>query len=89
MKIVWTSQFQKDYKRAKKRGLPLNELKRVAEKLSKGEKLEPKYKDHTLKDPFEKDTRECHIKPDWLLIYRTEKEQLVFIRTGTHSDLFR
>ncbi len=89
MKIVWTTQFAKDYKRAKKRGLPLKELKKVVQKLAHGEKLEPKYKDHSLKGPFKKDHRECHIKPDWLLIYRTEENELVFVRTGTHSDLFK
>jgi len=89
LKIVWTTQFAKDYKRAKKRGLPLKELKKVTQKLAQGEKLEPKYKDHSLKGSFKKDHRECHIKPDWLLIYRVEENELVFIRTGTHSDLFK
>ncbi len=89
MKIVWTTQFQKDYKRAKKRGMPLKELKKVAQKLAQGEKLEPKHKDHSLKGSFKKDHRECHIKPDWLLIYRIEEDELVFVRTGTHSDLFK
>jgi len=89
LKIVWTTQFQKDYKRAKKRGLPLKELKRVADKLARGEKLGPKYKNHFLKGSFKKEHRECHIKPDWLLIYRIEENDLVFVRTGTHSDLFK
>ncbi len=89
MKIVWTKQFAKDYKRAKKRGLPLKELKKVAQKLANGEKLKSKYKDHSLKGSFKKDPRECHIKPDWLLIYRIEENELVFVRTGSHSDLFK
>jgi mRNA interferase YafQ len=65
------------------------ELKKVAQKLAHGEKLESKYKDHSLKGSFKKDHRECHIKPDWLLIYRIEENELVFVRTGTHSDLFK
>ena len=89
MKIVWITQFAKDYKRAKKRDLSLKELKKVAQKLAQGEKLEPKYKDHSLKGSFKKGYKECHIKPDWLLIYRIEKDELVFVRTGTHSDLFK
>lgn len=89
MKIVWTTQFAKDYKRAKKRGLALKELKKVAQKLAQGEKLEPKYKDHSLTGSLKKDFRECHIKPEWLLIYRIEENELVFIRAGSHSDLFK
>ena len=88
MKIVWTSQFKKDYKRTEKRGCPLDELKKIALKLADGKTLDAKHKDHTLKGYDNKTYRECHIRPDWLLIYRIEEEAVVFIRTGTHSDLF-
>lgn len=88
MKVVWTSQFKRDYKRAKKRGWPLEELKRIAEELVDAKPLDAKYKDHSLKGYGKKAYRECHIKPDWLLIYRVEEDAVVFIRTGTHSDLF-
>jgi len=88
LRIVWTSQFKKDYKRAKKRGWLLNELKRIAESLADAKTLDAKYKDHSLKGFGKKACRECHMKPDWLLIYRIEEDAVVFIRTGTHSDLF-
>lgn len=89
MKVVWTTQFKKDYKRAKKQGQPLEELKTVVTKLIRGERLAPKHKDHPLKGSLKKDYRECHIKPDWLLIYRIEEDALVLVRNGTHSDLFK
>ena len=89
MKVVWTSQFKKDYKRAGKRGSPLDELKRIAKELADGKTLDAKHKDHPLKGFGKKPYRECHIKPDWLLIYRIEEDMIVFIRTGTHSDLFK
>lgn len=89
MKVVWTTQFKKDYKRAKKQGQPLEELKTVIKKLTRGERLDSKHKDHPLKGSFRKDYRECHIKPDWLLIYRIEEDALVLVRNGTHSDFFK
>ena len=89
MRIVWTPQFKKDYRRAKKRGRPLNELKEIAEALAEAEALDAKYKDHSLKGYSAKTYRECHIKLDWLLIYRIDEDAVVFIRTGTHSDLFK
>ena len=88
MRIVWTSQFKKDYKRVKKRGQPLAELKMIVESLADGKALDAKYEDHSLKGYGRKEYRECHVKPDWLLIYRIEEDAVVFIRTGTHSDLF-
>jgi mRNA interferase YafQ len=89
LKIVWTSQFKKDYKRDRKQGRPLKELKRIANQLASGEKLNARHKDHSLKGFGKKAHRECHIKPDWLLIYRIDEDAIMFIRTGTHSDLFR
>jgi len=90
LKVIWTSQFKKDYKRAIKQGRPLKELKDLAEKLERGEQLAARYKDHILNGkPAKKGDRECHIKPDWLLIYRIRKETLIFIRLGSHAELFK
>jgi len=84
-----TSKFQKDLKRVQKRGYNITLLTEVIALLAKGEPLPEKYLDHPLKGNY-KDCRECHITPDWLLVYR-KKEDTLFLyltRTGTHSDLF-
>ncbi|MBQ1477259.1 MAG: type II toxin-antitoxin system YafQ family toxin [Erysipelotrichaceae bacterium] len=88
--IVITGTFQKDLKTIKKRGLPINELKAVIETLSLEKKLDSKYHDHRLQGEYHR-FRECHIRPDWLLIYSidTKSSQLYLIRTGSHSDLYR
>ena len=85
-----TSQFRKDVKRAEKRGKDLAKLKAAMERLIDGELLPPEFKDHPLRGNFA-GSRDCHIEPDWVLIYTlTEKDAHVrFERTGTHSDLFR
>lgn len=87
--IKHTTQFKKDYKLAKRRGLNLSLLKDVILKLANGEPLAPRYRDHALSGNWS-GHRECHIQPDWLLIYRIEDGILVLTlsRTGTHSDLF-
>lgn len=87
--IQRTSQFKKDYKLAKKRGLNIDELKTVVSILADGEKLPEKYYDHPLKGSYS-NCNECHINPDWLLIYKIDDELLILSlrRTGTHSDLF-
>ena len=82
-----TNQFKKDAKRLQKRGHPLESLKQVVEQLLRGEELAPRYRDHALIGQY-KGTRECHITPDWLLIYEVTDTELILIRTGTHSDLF-
>ena len=83
-----TSQFKKDYKLAMKRGLNISLLDEVITKLSRGESLPEKYRDHTLSSNW-LGHRECHILPDWLLVYKIENKVLVLTlsRTGTHSDL--
>ena len=83
-----TSQFKKDYKLAMKRGLKISLLDEVIALLSRGEKLPEKYRDHALIGNW-LGHRECHILPDWLLIYRIENDVLVLTlsRTGSHSDL--
>lgn len=83
-----TSQFKRDYKLAMKRGLRISLLDEVITLLSKGEELPEKYRDHALIGNW-LGHRECHILPDWLLIYRIENDVLVLTlsRTGSHSDL--
>lgn len=87
--IVWTAQFKKDYKLAMKRHMAIGLLDDVIRTLSRGEKLPEKNKDHALSGNWV-GHRECHIQPDWLLIYRVDDEVLVLTlsRTGTHEDLF-
>lgn len=84
-----TTQFKKDYKLATKRGLKMELLEEVVASLATGETLSERKKDHALAGNWA-GYRECHILPDWLLVYRIEDEVLVLIltRTGTHSDLF-
>ncbi|NLK20365.1 MAG: type II toxin-antitoxin system YafQ family toxin [Synergistaceae bacterium] len=84
-----TARFRKDVRLAARRGYNLDLLTEVIKKLSRGEILEEKYKDHPLKGNFS-GCRECHITPDWLLIYEISDEALILYltRTGTHSDLF-
>ena len=88
-KVNFTSKFKKDYKTAKKRGLDSSKLETVINDLINGKKLDEKYRNHILTGNY-KGFYECHIEPDWLLIYFIENEILVLtlVRTGSHSDLF-
>ncbi len=85
--IIRTSQFKKDYKKSVKKRLNIKKLITVITKLAAGEKLPPKFKEHNLLGKYNK-FRECHIDPDWLLIYQIAETELTLIRTGTHSELF-
>ena len=87
--VKTTTQFKKDFKLAKKRGLKMELLREVITVLAMGETLPEKNKDHALTGNWI-GHRECHILPDWLLIYRIEEEVLILTlaRSGTHSDLF-
>lgn len=87
--IVWTTQFKKDYKLAVKRHLNIDLLDDIIRALSRGDTLPERNKDHALSGDWI-GHRECHIQPDWLLIYRIEDDILILTlaRTGTHSDLF-
>lgn len=87
--LILTGKFKKGLKLAKKRGLNIALLNSVVEKLLQGIPLEEKYKDHELKGEF-KGFRECHIQPDWLLMYLLEDDilTLTLVDTGTHADLF-
>ncbi len=84
-----TRQFEKDLKRMAKRGMPLRELETVIDRLLEQIPLPEKYRDHPLVGDYT-GFRECHVRPDWLLIYTIQAERLVLtcMRTGTHSDLF-
>ncbi|MCL1806657.1 MAG: type II toxin-antitoxin system YafQ family toxin [Oscillospiraceae bacterium] len=84
-----TSKFQKDLKRVRSRGYDIGLLTDVIQKLAAGETLDAVYNDHPLKGQYA-DCRECHITPDWLLIYKISGNALFLFltRTGTHSDLF-
>ena len=91
LKIEFTGQFKKDYKAAIKRGCDPEELTTVISMLAAQQPLPEKYKDHALTNSRKyKDMRECHIRPDWLLVYKVYLDRLVLelIRTGSHSDLF-
>ncbi len=87
--IQRTSQFKKDYKLAVKRGCDINKLQKVVMILASGETLPEEYRDHPLRGNYS-GYRECHIEPDWLLVYKITENVLVLTlyRTGTHSDLF-
>lgn len=85
---VTTKRFEKDVKLAQKRGKDLEKLRLVMEILLEGKGLPSKYLDHSLFGNF-KDRRECHIEPNWLLIYKPDNSQIIFERTGSHSDLFK
>ena len=86
-RIDFTNAFKADVKRARKRGLDIESLEKIVDDLQKGIPLEPKHRDHALGGNYT-GSRECHIKPDWLLVYYILEEWLVLKRTGTHSDLF-
>lgn len=88
--IEMSTRFKKDYKLIQKRGYDTSLLKEVIDILANGKQLPEKYLDHPLSGDYT-GCRECHIQPDWLLVYRIEKNLLILglTRTGTHSDLFK
>ncbi len=88
MRIVYTSQFKRDYKKLKRQRKDLQRLRVVIEKIAAGETLERRYRDHQLIGKF-KGYRDCHIGPDWLLLYRKTSDTLILERSGSHSDLFK
>lgn len=89
LKIIPSTKFRRDLKRAVRRGCSLSLLETVIDLLASGHPLPAKYRDHALIGTYP-DCRECHITPDWLLVYRLDNHHLTLIlmRTGTHSDLF-
>ena len=88
--VKFTSTYKKNYRLMKKRGMDLSLLDNVVEELCQGNTLDEKYKDHILKGEYT-GFHECHIKPDWLLIYLIEDDilTLTLVNTGSHSDLFK
>ena len=86
-KPSFTRQFEKDLKRMGKRGKELQKIKEVMSLLIGEEELAEQYRDHVLSGNY-KGRRECHIEPNWLLIYKLTGDNIIFERTGTHSDLF-
>lgn len=88
LRLVRSSQFKRDVKRAKARGKDLRKLRLLLELLIEQEPLAARHRDHPLRGIW-KGHREAHIEPDWLVIYRVKGSGLHLVRTGTHSDLFR
>ena len=90
MEIKTTSKFRKDLKQAKKKGLNIDLLQKVVDDLAAGKKLDERHHDHALVGDWVS-FRECHIQPDWLLIYKISSDALILTltRTGSHSDLFK
>lgn len=88
-RLVTTNRFEKDYKLMQKRRKDINKLDAAMLKLIHAEPLDKKYKDHNLGGDF-KDRRECHIEPDWLLVYKLNQQEMeiIFERTGSHADIF-
>jgi mRNA interferase YafQ len=86
--LFQSNQFLKDIKRMKKRGKDIKKLQTVVNKLANNETLHPKYRDHSLMGEW-KPCRDCHVEPDWLLVYYSDSNILRLERTGSHSDLFK
>lgn len=87
MRITQSSQFRKDFKRQLKRGKDKQKLFEFLEILVGGMDPPERYKDHPLKGDWV-NRRDCHLEPDWVLIYQKNKEEIILERTGSHSDLF-
>lgn len=89
LEIVLSNQFKKDLKLARKRGCRMERLREVVNTLASEQKLAEKYRDHGLTGDY-RGFRECHVEPDWLLVYRIHEDTLALFlfRTGTHADLF-
>jgi len=87
LKPSYTNQFQKDLKLMIRRGRPVAKFKEAASRLISQEPLDARYRNHKLTGNF-KNRWECHLEPDWLLVYKLFGDEIIFERTGTHSDLF-
>lgn len=83
-----TTQFKRDVKRLLRQGKDVEKLLRVVGDLAEGRELLPEYRDHPLRGAHA-DKRDCHIEPDWILIYTVDRDELVLYRTGSHSELYR
>ena len=87
LSVVRKSQFKKDFKKLRSSNRDIDVLKTTILKLAEGEELPETFRDHALIGNY-RDCRECHLAGDWLLIYQRDAENLVLIRTGSHSELF-
>jgi mRNA interferase YafQ len=87
-RLSQTRQFVRDIKRMRKRGKDLGKLRDIVEKLARRASLDAKHRDHPLVGSWE-GCRDCHIEPDWVLIYWADTDSLRLERTGSHGDLFR
>ena len=89
LRIIFSRQFERDLKACIRRGLPKDELIQVVDRLANGEQLEPRFRPHRLKGDYNGFT-ECHLRPDWLLVYNIDAQNktLLVYRTGSHADLF-
>lgn len=89
--IKRSNNFKKQYKKILKQGKDISKMEKVIEIIASGEQLDEKYKDHNLNDnKYYRGCRECHIEPDWLLVYKIINNVLILylVETGSHSDLF-
>jgi len=87
LRIIWAGQFKKDYRRIVRQGKDIKALKDVIKTISSGKRLTPKHRNHKLSGPW-KDCYDCHIRADWILVYKKDKESLTLVRTGSHAELF-
>lgn len=90
-KVNYTKNFKTNYKKIKKQGKNIEKLKKVVEQLANKEKLDEKYLNHNLNNSkYYKDCGECHIEPDWLLLYKYQNDELILllVATGSHSEIF-
>ena len=83
-----TTQFSRDVRRMRKRGKDLSKLRTVVGQLASGTPLDPRLRDHPLAGPWQA-SRDCHVEPDWILIYTADDYSLRLERTGSHGDLFQ
>lgn len=88
MNLIYTSQFRKDFKRIINQGKDVAKLQAIIGTLLSGKNLESKLRDHPLLGKW-KNHRDCHLEPDWILIYRISEDNLILERTGSHSELFK
>ncbi len=88
LNIIYTTSFKKDFKKVSKQGKNLPLIKEIISKLIRQIPLDKKHREHTLAGNY-KDKKECHITPDWLLIYEIDGKNLILHRTGSHSELFK
>jgi len=88
LRAIYSKRFDRDMRRIVKRRKDTEKLKIVIRMFIRQEKLDDRYKNHPLKGKY-KDCYDCHIEPDWILIYRIEGDAIQFVRTGSHADLFK